>query len=164
MQLRSWYIWVFGVTFTSFADRFGKHKTCQRKKATSPRSYHTSQHIYICMLTLYTYTNTYMPRYSHLDFCSLPSVLSWLLGSHPSTSGAVCVCVCVRVCTHIHPHTHPPSSQNRENTDKTFIFPCVKNNIPRQQQVPWRHLFNPRKNTVDIDGRFGSTYMRIRSI
>jgi len=47
-----------------------------------------------------------------------------------------CVTVCVCVYPHVHPQTLSPPSKNRENTDITSIFPNVKNNVPRQQQVP----------------------------
>ena len=60
------------------------------------------------MCTLYTYTNTYMPRFSPSGFfrpsrCLIPT--PGLTSEYPIC--AVCVCVCVY--THLHPHTLPPA-------------------------------------------------------
>ena len=64
--------------------------------------------ICIHMCTLYTYTNTYMPRFSPSGFfgpsrCLIPTPR--LTSEYPIC--AVCECVCVY--THLHPHTLLPA-------------------------------------------------------
>jgi len=78
-----------------FCFSFSEEKVCQRKKQLvqdliSPPS------ICIHMCTLYTYTNTYMPRFSLSGFFG-PSrclILTPGPGSPPSTPSVQCVCVC----------------------------------------------------------------------
>ena len=66
-----------------------------------------------CGPALYTYTNTYMPRFSPSGFFR-PS--RYLIPTPGLTSEypvcAACVCVCVY--THTYPHTLPPALKNRE--------------------------------------------------
>ena len=105
-------------------------KIWKRKNAVSPRSHPTSQHIYIHVCTLYTCTNTYMPRLSPSRFfrpskCLVPT--PGLASENPTFS--------VRVHTHTRTYT-PTPSKNREHTDKISIFPQVNNTVPHQQQVP----------------------------
>jgi len=94
--------------------------------------------IYIIMCTLYTYTSTYMPRFSPSGFfgpsrCLIPT---------PGLTPEYPICaVCDdddcfyhhRVCVRIHTPTPiytPTCVKNREDTDNTPIFPSVKNNPP----------------------------------
>jgi len=76
---------------------FSEDKTVYRKNAISPRSSRLPSYTFI---HVYPYTNTYMPRFNHLDSSGPPGVSSWPLGSHPSTPCAVCVCLCVYTLIH----------------------------------------------------------------
>ena len=95
-----------------------------------------STHKYMC--TLYTYANTYVPRFSPSGFfgpskCLVPT--PGLSFKYPTCS----VYACVRNHTYTPTYTHRmllPPSKNRENTNKPSIFPHVKKNFSRQQQVP----------------------------
>ena len=58
---------------------------------------------HICIL--YTYTNTYMPRFSPSGFFG-PSRCLIPLVSHPSTPYVQCACVCAYTHTYIHIHSH----------------------------------------------------------
>ena len=75
----------------------------------------------------------------YLDSLGPPSVASQPLGSRPGcrTPRAICICVCVCVCayTHVLPRTLPPPSRKKKHR-QNFIFPHLKNKVPRQQQVP----------------------------
>jgi len=65
--------------------------------------------IYIHMCTLYTYTNTYMPRFSPSGFfepprCLIPGPTPGFIPEYPIC--AVCVCVYVSSVTHTYTHIH----------------------------------------------------------
>ena len=82
--------------------------------------------IYMYMCTLYTYTNTYMPKFSPFGYfgssrCLIPT--PGLTSKHPICA----VCVCARVHTHLHPHKLPPALKI-EDTYNTPISPSVTNN------------------------------------
>jgi len=87
--------------------------------------------IYIHMCNLYTYTSTYMPKFSPYGifgpircFVQTPELTS-------STPHAEYACVCVY--THVHPHTLSPVY--REDTRQYPYLsesPSVKNKLPRQ--------------------------------
>jgi hypothetical protein len=66
------------------------------KRAVSPDLI-TPNSICIHMCTLYTYTNTYLPRFSPLDSSGPPSVSSRALSSHRAPRVH---CVCARAYTH----------------------------------------------------------------
>jgi len=84
------------------------------------------------MCILYTYTNTYMLRFSPSGF-SRPSRCPVLTLGLAFDYHMCSVCVCVRI-DHLHSHTLPPASKNRKDTDNrdTSLSPSVKNNTPRQ--------------------------------
>jgi len=77
---------------------------------------------YVHVCTLYTHTNTYLPRSSPSGFlgpskCPVP------------TSGLTS-----SIYTHIHPRTFPPASkiEIHKTTQHVYLFPSIKNNPPRQ--------------------------------
>ena len=92
-----------------------------RKRAVSPRSQPASQHIYILMCTLYTYTNTYMPKLSPSGFFEPSKCLTLTPGLTSE-----CPTRSVRACARIHTHALPPPPKNSENTDISSIFPYFK--------------------------------------
>ena len=107
-------------------SRFGKKQLVQ--DLIQPPSIYI--HMYSC--SLYTYTNTYMPRFSPSGFvgpsrCLIPT--PGLTSKYPIC--AVCVCVCIHTPT---PTYSPTRVKNREDTDNTPISPSVKKNRdpPRQ--------------------------------
>jgi len=87
------------------------------------------------MCTLYTYTNTYKPRFSPAGFfgpsrCLIPT--PGLISEYPIC--AMCVCVCVY--THLHPHTLPPAL-TRAKTQTTPLSLLLSKITPHAtQQVP----------------------------
>jgi len=97
--------------------------------------------IYIRMCTLYTYTNTYLPRFNPSGFFGPPKCLVATPGLTSSTRCAVCVCVCIY--THIHPRTLPPAPKIEKTHDNTCIFPSVKNDSPRQATRFLHRLVEP---------------------
>ena len=110
-------------TFTSLAFLFRKEKrVTEREQLVQDLTPPPSTYVHMC--TLYTCTNTYMPRFTTSEFfgpsrCLVP--IPGLTSEYPMHS----VCVCV--CTHIHSHTLPPASKNREDTDNTPMSPfCQK--------------------------------------
>ena len=116
-------------TFSYFAFRFRKEKYVRGKEQQVP-DLNPPPSIY----TLYTYTNTYMPRLNPFGFfgpsrCVVPTVK--LTFEYPLCSECVCVTVCVQTVACIHSHALPPAS-NKEDTDNTTISPSVKNNPQRQ--------------------------------
>ena len=129
------WIRVFCLTSNLLLFFFGR-KNMLKKKAVSRTSYPASEHLYTCVLGRHIRIHI-CRNFVHLDYSGPQSV------SSPATPGltfegpicSVCVCVCVHIYTHIHPHMLPPPLKDREKTDKTVIFPHVKNNVPRQQQV-----------------------------
>ena len=91
--------------------------------------------IYIHMCTLYTYTNTYMPRCSPSGFfrpsrCLVPT--PELTTKYPIC--AACVCVCIY--THIHPHTLPPTSKIEKTQTTPLSLLLSKMSPYAKQQVP----------------------------
>jgi len=98
-----------------------KNKFKKKKQLVPPPS------IYIHMCTLYTYTNTYMARFSPSSFfgpsrCLVPS--PGLTSSNPC---AVCVCV-VRIHTQTHRYT-PTCVKNREDSGQhPYLSFCPKKN------------------------------------
>jgi len=81
------------------------------------------------MCTLYTYTNTWRPRFNASGFFGPPRCL---VPTHGLTSSTPCA-VCVRMCVYkqIHIRTFFPASKVEQTQDGTRIFPSVKNNPPR---------------------------------
>jgi len=116
-------------TFKYLALLFQMKKICKRKKAVS-QGLIPSSSIYIHMCTLYTHTNTYIPRVSPTGF--LRPFRCCVTGPTPgltsSTQCAVRVWVCVY--THIH-NTLPPSIKNREDTRQHFYLSVCPKNSPR---------------------------------
>jgi len=100
-------IQVFSFTFKlkSFALLFGK-KTKFKEKKQLVQDLILPPSIYIHTCTLYTYTNTYMPRFNPSRFFGPSRCVVPTPGLTSSTPCAVCVYMCVY--THIHTHTlHP---------------------------------------------------------
>ena len=114
---------VLGFKFTFFALLLRKKKYVQEKKQlVIPPS-----RICIHMCTLYTYTNTYLPRFSPSGYFGSSTCLVPTFGL---TSSIPCaVCVCVYVYTHIHSPTLPPASKIEKTQENISISPSVKNNI-----------------------------------
>jgi len=113
-----------------------KNKFKKKKQLVPPPS------IYIHMCTLYTYTNTYIARFSPSSFfgpsrCLVPS--PGLTSSNPC---AVCVCV-LCVYTHKHTDTLPPASKIEKTQDNTLISPSVQKKPPRQATSPLHSLAEP---------------------
>jgi len=81
---------------------------------------------YIHMCTLYTYTKTYMSRYSPSGFfrpsrCLVPT--PGLTSEYFTCS----VCACVRIHTHVHQHTFPLPSKNRgKYRQHLYLSSCEK--------------------------------------
>jgi len=86
--------------------------------------------IYIHICTSNTYTNTYMPRFLHLDSSAL-QVSHHDPWAHKRVPHMCSVCVFVRIHTHTPTYT-PTRVKNRDDTDNTPISPSVKNNPPHQ--------------------------------
>jgi len=105
------------------------HRKSNRQKAVS-QDLIPSSSIYIHMCTLYTHTNTYIPRVNPTGF--LRPFRCFVTGPTPgltsSTQCAVRMWVCVY--THIH-NTLPPSIKNRENTRQNFYLSVCPKNSPR---------------------------------
>jgi len=104
---------VVGFTFASFALLFQKKTYVEGKKAIRPDLIPPPS-MYKHNCTLYTHTNTYMPRFGPSGLfgssrCRVPT--PGLTSSNPCA-----VCVCVHVYTHIRTHTLPPRVKNREDT------------------------------------------------
>jgi len=79
--------------------------------------------IYIHMCIVYTYMNTYMPRFSPSGFfgpsrCLIPTPL--LTTEYPICAVRVCMCVYTR----IHPHTLPPALkiEKTQTTPLSFLL------------------------------------------
>ena len=86
-----------------FVDR----KICQRKKTASPHILPPSIHIQ--MFTLYTYTNTHMPRFNSSGFFRPSRCLISTPGRLTSEYPICAACECVSLYTYPHPHTLPPA-------------------------------------------------------
>ena len=128
---------IIGGLRSHFLLLFFERKNMLKETAVSPRSHPASQHIHtnVYFVSLYTYTNIYMPRFSPSGFfgpsrCLIPT--PGLTSKYPIC--AVCVYVCVY--THIHPHTLLPASEI-EKTQTTplslhlsYINPHVKQLVP----------------------------------
>jgi len=90
------------------------------------------------MCTLYTYTNTYMPRFSPSGFsgsskCLVPT--PGLTSEYPTCS--VCACVRIQASLHTHTFTYTPNLVKKWRNYRQKLLSChVKNNVPHQQQVP----------------------------
>ena len=139
---------------TSFEFLFRKKK-CVKEKKKLVQDLIPPSGIYIHMCTLYTYTNTYMPRcspsgsFGPFRFLVLTPVLT---PEYTMCSVGVCV------FTHIHPHTLPPASQI-EKTQRILLSPMslsVKNDPPRQTasalhrpaEIPFHRLQKPNEQTA----------------
>ena len=108
--------------FTSFTFLFRKEKYVKEKKQLV-QDLIPPPSICIHMCTLYTYTNTYMPRFSPIGFFGPSRCListPGLTSEYPIC--AVCVCVCVY--THLHPHTLPPALkiEKTQTTPLSFLL------------------------------------------
>ena len=117
-------------------------KICYRRKAVSPGLIPPPIiHVHLC--TLYTYTNTYVPRFSSPGFLGPSSCLFPTPGLTSSTPCGVCVRACVY--TLIHTQTPPPPSKI-ENTHIQHLYisgPSVINNPPRQETSALHRLVEP---------------------
>jgi len=134
-----WFGFEFSVLQSTFVF-FSEEKVCSQKEQLvqdliPPLS------IYICMCTLYTYTNIYMLRFSPSVFFRTSRCHGFVPtpGLASSTPCAVCVYVCVY--THIHPHTLPLTSKKRKDTDNTPIIPSVEKNPHAKRQTVHRRGF-----------------------
>ena len=151
-------------TFLSFAFLFWKKKYVTGKKAVSPGLIPPpSIHVHLC--TLYTYSNTYVPRFSSPGFLGPSRCLFPTPGLTSSTKCGVCVCACVY--THIHTQTPPPPSKI-ENTQIQHLYisgPSVINNPPHQETSALHRLVEPphprpptRMNKLRIHKRMCTPY------
>jgi len=98
--------------------------------------------MYIHIDILYTYTNTYMPRFSPSGFfgpsrCLIPN--PW---AHNRVPHMCSVCVCVRIHTHTPTYT-PTRVKTREDTENTLISPSVQTSPPRQATSSLIEYLNP---------------------
>jgi len=147
MHLNHFWIWDIGITLTSFAFLFWKTKyVTDKKKLVQDLIQPPSLHIYMC--SLYTYTNTHMPKFSKSGFFGL----SMCLVPTPGLTSKYLMCsVCVYA---IHTHTPiyaPTCIKNREDTDNTPISSSVKNNPLRQATSALHRLadtLHPRPPTL----------------
>ena len=113
-----------------FAILFRKKKYVQEKGSWSKISSRLLAYTYKCVLC--THIQIYVCRdLVHLDSSGPPGVS--LTRGRTSKYPICAVRVCVCVYTHTHSLTYTPTRvKNRADTDKTPIFPSVKNNPPRQ--------------------------------
>ena len=125
------------------------------------------------MCTLYTYTNTCMPRFSASGFSIW---ILWALQvsqSNPWAHVWIPHMQCVYVCEYTHRCTylHSPPVKNTERTDNTCIFSHVKNNPSHQPATsPLRRLSEhpqPRPpsliNKLHVHGSHVHTLQRVCS-
>jgi len=122
--------------FTSFAFIFRKKKNV-KEKTQLVQDLIPPPNIYVHMCTLYTYTNTYMPRFSLSGFF-WPS---WCL-RRPDPWAHIRILHVQYVCTHTPTYT-PTRVKNREDTDNTLISLSVKSNLPRQATSSLHRLAQP---------------------
>jgi len=96
------------------------------------------------MCTLFTHTNTCMPRFNPSGFfgpskCLIPT--PGLTTEYPICAVSQCVCVCVY--THIHPQTLPPALKIEKTQTTPLSLLYVKNNPPRQATSALIDQLNP---------------------
>jgi len=93
--------------------------------------------IHVQMRTLYTYTNTHMPRFSPSGFFGPSRCLILTPGLTPKYPILQCaVCVCVRAYTHLHPHTLPLALKIQNTQTSPLSLHLSKVITHAKQQVP----------------------------
>ena len=99
-----------------FSGSFSKQKICERKNQLV-QDLIPPPSIYIHMCTLYTYTNTHMPRFSPLRALRVSHPDPW---AHIRVLHKCCVCACVHIHTPKLTYT-PTLIKNIEDTGKPPI-------------------------------------------
>jgi len=120
--------------------------------------------IYIHIHTLYTYTNTYMLRFSPCGFfgpcrCLIPT--PWL-----TTEFLICAaCVCVCVNTHTHPRTLPPALK-REKTQTTPLSLLLSKVTPHAKQLlsPHRLAEPPNPRSPRLNEQTAHTWAHMHTL
>ena len=127
-------------------------KNLWKQKAVSPDLIPPPS-IYIHICTLYTYINTYMPRFSPSGFFGPSRCLVLTPGLTSSTPRAVCVCACV--FTHTHTRTLPAASKIEKTQDKPPRQ--AKSALHRLAETPHPRPSTPM-NKLRIHERMCTTY------
>ena len=131
--LRFFWIWDISITFTSFAFLYWK-KTYVNEKKQLVQDLIPPPGMYTHMCTLYTYTNTYMPRFSPSGFfgpsrCLVPT--PGLTSEYPMCS--VCVCVCAYTHTYTYVHFHPRQKiEKRQTTPLSLLLSKITHHAKRR--------------------------------
>jgi len=122
MQLKSCWIRVFGVTFTSFAFFFGRKFTLEKKR-NLVQDLIPPPSICIHLCTLCTCTKTYMPRCSASEcFWPFKTVCLCLVTTPGLTSECPKCSACMFVRLHTRTPTYTPTPVKKCRIDNTCIF------------------------------------------